>query len=330
MNAVKAIFIAAAVAIAAPLCLILLVISAGGGSDGCPGVAATQPAASSHATTTIPGNYLRLYRQAGKQYGVDWTILAGIGQTETDHGRSTLPGVHSGTNSAGAAGPMQFLLSTWRQYGDGGDIYDPRDAIPAAARYLRASGAPYEMRTAIFAYNHAQSYVDLVLARANRFAKGDYTTAGDNTRDETCDIPAGSANALGSAIVAYTAKLKGVPYFWGGESPNGFDCSGLVQYVYGHFKIRLPRTADLQGEVGTKMPKTTPISRLQPGDLVFSYWAGPAGDNGIGHVMIYAGNGQMIGAHATAVSVQPLNSYYRTHVFWYTRVTQLAKGSPGP
>lgn len=129
----------------------------------------------------IPADYLALYVAAGERYGLDWAVLAAIGKIETDHGRSDLPGVKSGVNTHGCCGgPMQFWIApphpnTWDRYGvdankDGRrDPHDPVDAIPAAARYLRASGAPADWRRAIFAYNHAGWYVDQVLAQANRY-----------------------------------------------------------------------------------------------------------------------------------------------------------------
>ncbi len=76
------------------------------------GSSSTQP--SQDAVADIPANYLALYQQAATVCpGLDWSILAAIGKVETDHGRSTLPGVSSGENSAGAGGPMQFLQSTF-------------------------------------------------------------------------------------------------------------------------------------------------------------------------------------------------------------------------
>jgi hypothetical protein len=102
-------------------------------------------------------------------------VLAGIGKVETNHGRSTLPGVRSGVNAFGCcAGPMQFNVrngppSTWDHYGRGGNPYNPRDAIPAAARLLCANGAPGDLRRAIYAYNHAGWYVDQVLALARHY-----------------------------------------------------------------------------------------------------------------------------------------------------------------
>jgi hypothetical protein len=115
----------------------------------------------------IPPPYLKLYRQAAAHYGLDWAILAGIGKVECDHGRDPAPSCtqEGAVNSAGAGGPMQFLASTWSEYGvdadgDGSpDRWDPADAIYAAANYLRASGAPRNYHEAIFAYNHADWYV---------------------------------------------------------------------------------------------------------------------------------------------------------------------------
>lgn len=141
------------------------------------------------ARAEIPTPYLRLYVAAGRRYGIDPWILAGIGSVETDHGRSPALGVHSGVNAFGCcAGPMQFSVtgspSTWDRYGvDGNDdghtsVYDPADAIPAAARYLAASGAPDDYHAALFAYNHAEWYVAEVLAKATEY-RGSPTVAGD-------------------------------------------------------------------------------------------------------------------------------------------------------
>ena len=95
-------------------------------------------------------------------------MLAAINEIETDYGRNL------NVSSAGALGWMQFIPSTWRAYGvdankDGKkDPYNPVDAIFAAARYLKAAGYEQDVRRAIFAYNHADWYVDSVLLRATR------------------------------------------------------------------------------------------------------------------------------------------------------------------
>ena len=114
----------------------------------------------------IPPFLLPIYQAAGIEYGIRWEVLAGINEIETDYGRNL------NVSSAGALGWMQFMPSTWKQYGvdanhDGKkDPFNPVDAIFAAARYLKAAGADSDIRQAIFAYNRADWYVDSVLMRA--------------------------------------------------------------------------------------------------------------------------------------------------------------------
>ncbi len=114
----------------------------------------------------VPVFLLPIYQAAGIQYGVRWEVLAAINEIETDYGRNL------NVSSAGALGWMQFMPPTWRQYGtdankDGKkDPFNPVDAIFAAARYLKAAGYEQDVRRAIFAYNHADWYVDSVMLRA--------------------------------------------------------------------------------------------------------------------------------------------------------------------
>jgi hypothetical protein len=143
------------------------------------GGAASPPSRAARAE--IPTIYLALYRSSARSCpGLPWGVLAGIGKVETNHGRSPAPGVHEGVNAFGCcAGPMQFNIrngppSTWDHYGRGGNVYDPADAIPAAARLLCANGARggHNLRRAIWAYNHAWWYVDQVLALAHAYQTG--------------------------------------------------------------------------------------------------------------------------------------------------------------
>jgi hypothetical protein len=118
----------------------------------------------------VPVFLLPIYQAAGIEYGVRWEYLAAINEIETDYGRNL------NVSSAGALGWMQFMPATWRMYGVDAnddkkkDPYNPVDAIFASARYLKAAGAPKDMRRAIFAYNHADWYVDSVMLRARLIA----------------------------------------------------------------------------------------------------------------------------------------------------------------
>jgi membrane-bound lytic murein transglycosylase B len=135
-----------------------------------------QPAPSRAAVADIPAGYLRLYRAAGARHQVPWSVLAAIGKVESDHGRTRLPGVRSGSNWAGACGPMQIGCvpgskagNSWARYGRGRP-HDPAHAIPAAARYLVDHGARHHLDRAIFAYNHSWAYVAKVKQLAHRYA----------------------------------------------------------------------------------------------------------------------------------------------------------------
>jgi membrane-bound lytic murein transglycosylase B len=140
--------------------------------------AAGQPRPSSAAAADIPAGYLPLYRQAGARYRIPWAVLAAIGKVESDHGRTRLPGVRSGSNWAGACGPMQLGCvpgskagNAWARYGHG-NPHDPAQAIPAAARYLVGHGARRKLDRALYAYNHSWPYVAKVKQLARRYARG--------------------------------------------------------------------------------------------------------------------------------------------------------------
>jgi len=118
------------------------------------------------------GSYFDLYKKGATTCpGLSWTVLAAIGQVESSHGRDV------GPSSAGALGPMQFMPATWKSYGVDGDgdgkadIMNPFDAIPSAARYLCAAGARRDLYKAVYAYNHADWYVQKVLGLADAYAR---------------------------------------------------------------------------------------------------------------------------------------------------------------
>jgi len=105
-----------------------------------------------------------LYAEGRRRSGVAWQLLAAINYVETDFGRLREP------SASGALGPMQFMPATWRAYGRG-NVRDPRDAILAAARYLRAAGAPADVPGALHHYNPSAAYVNAVLRFASRIRR---------------------------------------------------------------------------------------------------------------------------------------------------------------
>ncbi|WP_280508409.1 bifunctional lytic transglycosylase/C40 family peptidase [Nocardia flavorosea] len=286
--------------------------STGTGSDPSP-----------EARQDIPAEMLVLYQAAAQDCpGLDWSVLAAIGKIETDHGRSPLTGVTSGENASGAGGPMQFLDATFEsvtarhRLPAGGasppSRYNPSDAIHAAAFYLCDSGAPGDLRAAIFAYNHADWYVDQVLDQAARYRAPDST--GGNCHSVS------PPNRTVAQVISFACAQLGQPYVWGGNGPDingGWDCSGLTQAAYRSAGISLPRTTYDQVHTGT----TVPEGELAPGDLLFY---GTAAD--VHHVGIHLGGGQMIHAPTFDQPVQ-ISPYRWPQDDFYT-ATRPTSGSP--
>ena len=319
---------------------------------GCSGQqtgAVGQPTAGAKAKA-IPANYLFWYKKVGQQYGVPWTILAGIGTVESDNGQTTLPGVHSGSNAFGAAGPMQIgiggaagnvwgglpvhpaseVVSGVATDEDGGataSVYDPADAIAGAAKYLLEFDVQTNPSAAIFAYNHLQSYVQSVLFYAGAYAGGNFSVV-------SAQMPSGSSVAgctgtaggvaggvpsisaptqLVAAAIGYAEQQLGKPYLFGGTGPDAFDCSGLVMMAYRSAGVNLARTSQQQWATEVRIP----AAQAQPGDLVF--FAGADGTpTSPGHVGLVIGGGKMIEAFATGFPVR-VASYTNRDPIGFTR-----------
>ncbi|MGH9073351.1 MAG: C40 family peptidase [Acidimicrobiales bacterium] len=266
---------------------------------------------SAQALAGIPAAYLGTYRAAAATCpGLPWSVLAAIGTVESGNGTSTLPGVHSGTNAAGAEGPMQFLPATFAAYDQpvppGGAApptpFDPTDAIYAAARDLCANGARdgADIPAAVHAYDHSQAYVAQVLSWAATYAAP--APAG-------APGPAGDPGPAGAIAVGYALEQIGTPYRWGDEAPGvGFDCSGLTQAAYAAAGVDIPRTSEAQWSA---LPHV-PLDDLQPGDLVF-FDPGELIAGLPGHVGIYVGDDEMVDApHAGAtVRIESLTGWPR-------------------
>ena len=172
---------------------------------------AVTPMAPDLGATQSPLRYsqlLGLWQQAGAQYGVPWQVLAAINKIESDFGRNM------GPSSAGAIGWMQFMPSTWLEWGvdaNGDGIADPwnaTDAIFSAARYLAAAGAGTDLHRAVFAYNHADWYVNEVLQLADLY-KGDGTVTFSLDRmQQNLDAARAGVVAAATRLGAASATLR--------------------------------------------------------------------------------------------------------------------------
>jgi hypothetical protein len=157
-----------AAALAVPVCVAVCIALAFGGQAGC----GSGPAAGAKVEG-VPARLVPIYREAAARFRLGPkgpAILAAINWEETGFGTNL------GVSSAEAEGWMQFLPSSWEAFGVDGngdgvkDPYEPWDAIFAAARLLRYSGAPGNWHDAIYSYNHAEWYVEDVLADARKWA----------------------------------------------------------------------------------------------------------------------------------------------------------------
>ena len=285
---IKWITASAAVVLALVLGLLLL---AGGALEVTTARASLTGGPSPQALAGIPPDYLTWYlAAAGTCPRLPWAVLAGIGTVESDNGQSDLPGVHSGANFAGAEGPMQFEPATFAEFAVDADSgarltpYNPPDAIYTAAAMLCASGAasgtPAGLQRAIFAYNHFGAYVTDVLTWAARY---------------TQPVPAPAA----ATAVSFAVRQLGKPYQRGADGPDSYDCPGLVYAAYAAAGIPIARTTFGWRQDGPRVP----LSRIEPGDLLFS----PGSDGtpaNPGHVVMYLGGGRVIQAPSRGRDVQ--------------------------
>jgi Transglycosylase SLT domain len=207
-------------------------------------------------TGGVPANYVPWLARAAQRYHLGprgFSIVAAVHYVESDFGRSQLPGVAPGTkNYMGAMGPGQFLEESWPPFGvdaDGDGVKDPYsipDSIFATANLLHASGAPQSWHDALFAYNHAEWYVQEVLEAAERFG---------GAAPVTCETGIGGQGLERVESVARWIESRRLHYCWGGghapkpgpsggeycwsaggekvfgASEEGLDCSGAVRWL---------------------------------------------------------------------------------------------------
>lgn len=161
--------------------------------------------------------------------------------------------------------------------------------LTAAARTALATSPVVEVPTELEAWTFDAPQIDV---KANPkpepvVQRTSSSASRSASRTASATIP---ASAVGNAVVEIAARYVGVPYVYGGTTPDGFDCSGFTSYVYAQLGISLPRTSSDQRWVGVEVPR----DQAQPGDLVWSP----------GHVGIYAGDGMMIDAPRPGKTIQ--------------------------
>lgn len=165
-----------------------------------------------------------------------------------------------------------------------------------------------------FPYENRESQKDPIFFKGGRSLGLRATVANFKASKNYIGYEEPIQDATAASIVATAKTCLGAPYKWGGQSMKGFDCSGLIQYVYGKHGITLGRTCKKQYAAGTPISK----SALQPGDLVFfqnTY------TSGLSHAGIYIGNGQFIHASSDGVMTSSLsNSYWKSHYYGACRV----------
>jgi soluble lytic murein transglycosylase-like protein len=155
------------------------------------------------------------YAEAQRRSSVPWQVLAAVNYVESDFGRMRESSV------AGAQGPMQFMPSTWESYGRG-DVHDPRAAILAAGRFLRAAGAPSDERGALYRYNPSSAYVDAVERFAGRIRRDPKAFLVFYDRRLIVRTPSGYRR-LNEALVIHNRPRPGLPgaYFVTRTRPGG-------------------------------------------------------------------------------------------------------------
>lgn len=281
----------------------------------------------------IPEQFIPYYKDAEQKYGVPWNLIAAQHRVETRF--STINPMIS---PVGAEGHLQFMPCTWvgwkhpscgglgkgniptsqktnpaviAKYGGYGvdangdgkaDPWDIEDAIHSAANYLAANGAAEgRFRDAVFAYNHADWYVEEVLGFADRYVKGYVTIevgGGGNTGVEVIDV---GMKWIGNSVYV----------FGGGRNQSDiargrFDCSSFVNWAFAQVGIDLGPLSSTSTETLKHLGKPVSPSKMKPGDLVFfdTYKKD-------GHVGIYVGDGKFIGAQtSTGVAIADMSKGY--------------------
>jgi cell wall-associated NlpC family hydrolase len=241
--------------------------------------------------------------QAAHDAGIPPALLKAVAKAESGFNPNA-------TSPAGAQGMMQLMPGTAAGLGVT-NPFDPMQSLEGGARYLRRQLDAFggDMQKAVAAYNagpaavtryggippypETQAYVPRVMGYFAEFSPdpASATTPAPTVDPAALGLPASlRSSGVGSRVVQQGLTFLGTPYVWGGESPSGFDCSGLAQYLYRQQGVSIPRVAADQFRAGTPVAS----DQMRPGDLVFFARAGY-----VHHVGIYIGGGKFLQAPHT-------------------------------
>ena len=245
---------------------------------------------------------------------------------------------------SGGEGTNDIMQSSESEGLSPNSIQDPEVSLEVGIKYFKsivdyANKKKCDFATIIQSYNYGQGYVDYIASNGGKstedtaaaFSSAHGGSYGDKnyyahvmryvTVTSTGDTSGASESPLGSdsysKLIKTAEQFQGQPYVFGGDSPStGFDCSGLVEYVYGQNGVNLPRTAQAQYDSTSRVAP----GDVKPGDLVFFTATYQCGDY-ITHVGIYVGNNTMYESGGHGIGYQSLdNSFWKEHLAGYGRV----------
>lgn len=249
--------------------------------------------------------YDSLINSISMKYGMDPALVAAVIKAESDFSPQSV-------SKAGAMGLMQLMPENVKDYGVG-NPFDPAQNIDGGVRHLKDMIDKFngDLRLGLAAYNagpnavlkyggippyaETQAYVPKVLNYYEEFKSQSMSSSASITRSPGASSQLGGD---GSGVVSDAMKYLGIPYEWGGDSPQGFDCSGLTKYVYRDFGVTLPHSAEEQSRIGISVSRDQLIS----GDLIFF-----AKNGRVHHVGIYIGNDRFLHAPNTGDVVKISN-----------------------
>ncbi|MFD8083439.1 NlpC/P60 family protein [Kitasatospora sp. NPDC059722] len=297
----------------------------------------------------VPEQYAEFVKQAAA--ACDQGLSAGVLAAQINAESAFDPRANSGQ----AQGIAQFTPETWASWGNGGSVWEPKDAIAAQGRFMCSllktakqhpdyNGSAIELALAgynagwgrvdqykgvppaSFAQGQTYDYVKKIMADVRKYTQSEDTVPVQLPADY--QLPADTPQAVRTAV-AWALAQRGGWYQWGGDCTNPFgdntqgrcDCSSLMQQAYAHAGVTLPRTTFEQVKTGTRVSPDD----VKPGDLVFN--AGSDGsDDSPGHVGMYVGNGWIVEAPRTGVQTRTVAySGWRNSTSALTRITHVVR-----